>query len=294
MNTELPQAVRSALPRPYCDASFRLRRNGIFDDAGIDVFVDGDGGFAVLHPSPVLDYAHYVPRQEKLALGAYKKTLNVIARRLAKIADLFPEDGSILEIGAAEGGFLSQLRMLRPRLSLMAVEPDNHTKPARQQCGLVADFRTLDDAVTAGVKADIVCLFHVFEHINEPPRFLDQVRRLLTPEGRVIIEVPSLDDPLLSLYQLPTYEAFYFQRQHPFVYSGRSLSRVISANGFNVQEVRPYQRYGLENHLAWLRHSRPGGDLVFADVLASADAPYKAALEASGHTDAVFAVARPA
>ncbi len=290
---ELPKDVRAALPRPYCDASFKCRRRGIFDNAEVDVFVDADGDFAVLHPSPVLDYAHYVPRQQKLGLGSYKKTLDVIARRLAKIIDLFPARGSALETGAADGSFLAQLRTLRPHLSLMAVEPDCDTKAARQKLGLAADFRSFDDAIAAGITADIVCLFHVFEHINEPLKFLDQVRQLLTPQGRVVIEVPSLDDPLLSLYASPAYEAFYFQLQHPFVYSGRSLSRVISANGFKVDEIRPYQRYGLENHFAWLRHSRPGGDPGLADVLAPADAAYKAALEATGHTDTIFAVARP-
>lgn len=294
MTIELPEDARAAMPRPYRDASFRHRRRGIFDDAEIDVFMDADGGFAVLHPSPTLDYSHYVSRQQKLELGSYKKSLDVVARRLAKIVDLFPERGSVLEIGAAKGEFLAQLRALRPALSLMTVEPDSDTKAARQELGLAADYRSLDDAIAAGVKADVVCLFHVFEHINEPPRFLDQIRQLLSPGARVIIEVPSLDDPLLSLYALPAYESFYFQRQHPFVYSGRSLSRVISESGFKVDEIRPWQRYGLENHLAWLRHGRPGGDSGLAEVLAPADAAYKTALEAEGHTDTVFAVARPA
>jgi SAM-dependent methyltransferase len=293
MTIELPEAARSALPSPYNEASFKHRRRGIFDDPEIDVFVDEEGTFAFLHPIPVLDYAHYVPRQQKLGLGAYKKTLDVVGRRLAKIADLFPERGSVLEIGAAEGGFLVHLRNKRPGLSLMAVEPDDDTKAARQALTLGGDFKTLEDAVAAGVTADVICFFHVFEHINEPQRFLGSVRNLLAPSGRVVIEVPSLDDPLLSLYELSVYEAFYFQRQHPFVYSSRSLSRVLAVNGFAVDEIRPYQRYGLENHLSWLRHGRGGGNTMLAEVFADADGAYKAALEAKGLTDTVFVVVRP-
>jgi SAM-dependent methyltransferase len=293
MTAEFPTAARCALPRPYSEASFKHRRRGIFDDPAVDVFVDDENTFAVLHPSPVLDYAHYVPRQQKLGLGAYKKTLDVVGRRLAKIVDLFPEHGSVLEIGAAEGGFLAQLCTRRPALSLMAIEPDDDTKAAREALTLAGDFRTLEEAIAAGVTADLICFFHVFEHINEPQKFLSQVRQLLAPRGQVVIEVPSLDDPLLSLYALPAYEAFYFQRQHPFVYSGRSLSRVLAANDFAVDEIRAYQRYGLENHLSWLRHGRGGGDPVLADIFAGADGAYKAALEAQGLTDTVFAVARP-
>ena len=271
---------------------FNHRRHGIFDETEVDVFVDGENAFAALHPRPVLDYSHYVPRQQKLGLGSYKKTLDVIDRRLAKIVDLFPESGRVLEIGAAEGGFLSKLRAARPGSSLMAVEPDRETDGARQALSLAHNFSSIAEAIEAGVKADVICLFHVFEHIGDPRAFLGEMRQVLAPRGRIIIEVPSLDDPLLSLYASPAYEAFYFQRQHPFVYSGRSLSKVIGATGLVVDEIRPYQRYGLENHLAWLRHGRPGGDPVLAAALGSADQAYRAALEAKGATDTVFAVAR--
>ena len=292
MNRKIPDDARVALPLPYRDAVFSHRRHGIFDEVEVDVFVDGENAFAVLHPRPVLDYSHYVPRQQKLGLGSYKKTLDVIDRRLAKIEDLFPKTGTILEIGAAEGGFLSKLRALRPQLSLMAVEPDRETDRAREALSLAHNFSSIAEAIDAGVKADVVCLFHVFEHISDPRGFLGEIRQVLAPRGRIIIEVPSLDDPHLSLYALPVYEAFYFQRQHPFVYSGRSLSQVIGATGLVVDEIRPYQRYGLENHLAWLRYGRPGGDPVLADAVGSADRAYKAALEAKGATDTVFAIAR--
>jgi SAM-dependent methyltransferase len=294
MNRDLPDETRATLPLPYREASFKLRQVGIFDDKDVTVFTDAENAFAVLHPSPLLDYSHYMPRQQRLGLGAYKKTLNVVDRRFAKIEDLFPHEGSVLEIGAAEGGFLARLREARKNLALIAIEPDLETKPARDALGLVGQYPSLADAIAANIKVDLICLFHVFEHINRPELFLAQIRSLLTPTGSVVIEVPSLDDPLLSIYETSSYSAFYFQRQHPFVYSGRSLSRVLAANGFNVSEVRPYQRYGLENHIAWLRDGRPGGDAVLASMFASVDGAYRAALEEKGKTDTVFAVARPA
>jgi SAM-dependent methyltransferase len=288
---KLPDNVRSTLPRPYDTGVFKHLRRGLFDDPSVDVFIDSEGAFAVLHPRPILDYAHYLPRQQKLGLGTYKKSLDVIDLRYGKIADLFPDTGTVLEVGAAEGNFLSKLRAGKPGLQLAAVEPDEDTKAARGALGLTGNFISLADAAAAGVKADLVCFFHVFEHIVDPRAFLDSIRRVLSPGGRLLIEVPSLDDPLLSLYALPAYEAFYFQRQHPFVYSGRSLKRVLEANGWIVSEIRPYQRYPLENHLNWLRQGKPGGDARFAEVFCGTDKAYRQALEASGKTDTVLAVA---
>ncbi len=290
----LPQHASECLPAPYNSIAFVHRRHGVFDDEEIAVFTDSDGGFAVLHPRPILDYAHYTPRQQKLGLGAYKRTLDVIARRFAKIGNEFPETGIVLEIGAADGGFLAKLRQERPRLRLVAVEPDRETQASRAALALAGDYVDLAAAAAAGVSADVVCLFHVFEHITEPATFLDAVRRVMAPGGRLIIEVPSLDDPLLSLYRSSAYEAFYFQRQHPYVYSRGSLKRVLEAHGWHVREVRPYQRYGLENHLGWLVHGKPGGDAALASVFTGLDADYRAALEARGATDTVFAIAETA
>jgi SAM-dependent methyltransferase len=289
MTLRTPTALR--VPVPYHTADFGLSRHGIANDPEADVYLAADGTLAVLHPRPVMDYTSYLPRVESLGLSSYKDTLAVIERRFRKIGDLFTNGGTVLEVGARDGSFLRHLQMHRPLARLLAVEPDERTHDLRASIGLAGQYAWLRDAITAGVRADLVCLFHVFEHVSEPAAFLAEVRQVLAPGGRVVIEVPSLDDPLLSLYRSSAYEAFYFQRQHPYVYSARSLSRVLTANELSVSEIRPYQRYGLENHLAWLMYGRPGGDARFAAIFAGLDEAYRAALEASGQTDTVIAVA---
>lgn len=294
MSRQVPDHVRGALPRPYNAAIFEHRRTGVFDDPGIDVFTDSDGAFAMLHPKPTVDYSRYQPRESTLNLAAYKKSFDAMSRRFAKIADLFPSSGVVVDIGAADGAFLAKLAAERPSLRLIAVEPDQETLRARQVLHLYGNYGSLDVAHAAGVQADIALMFHVFEHIDDPKSFIEQIRLLLRPAGKVVIEVPSLDDPLLSLYRSKSYEAFYFQRQHPFVYSRRSLERVLSACGLRVLETRPYQRYGLENHLGWLINGKPGGDPLLAETFSEIDAGYRASLEKSGLTDTVFAIAEVA
>lgn len=294
MTVEFPVAARAALPAPYREAEFTLHRCGIFDDPSTAVYVDTERTFAALHPRPVVDYAHYVPRQAKLGLTAYKAKQDVISRRFTKIADLFPDSGTVLEVGAADGAFLAKLLQERPGLGCVAVEPDRDTAAARAALPLLDDHPDLSAARRAGQEANVICLFHVFEHIAEPQSFIEALRGVLAPGGRIVIEVPSLDDPLLSLYRSDAYDAFYFQRQHPFVYSGRSLARVLNANGLRVREIRPYQRYSLENHLAWLVHEKSGGDASLTEIFSGVEAQYRVALESAGLTDTVFAVAEAA
>lgn len=139
-----------------------------------------------------------------------------------------------------------------------------------------------------------MCFFHVFEHIADPAGFSSSCAKVLKPKGRVIIEVPSLDDPLRTLYQVKEYEDFYFQAQHPYVYSPRSLRRLLEHNRFRILSCFGHQRYGLENHLTWLAKRRPGGDEALREIFSSLNDQYRGRLEAGGHADVVIAVAEVA
>ena len=145
-----------------------------------------------------------------------------------------------------------------------------------------------------GKKFDAIGLFHVFEHIRDPLEFCSELAGLTVPGGKIIVEVPSLDDPLLSVYQSEHYQEFYFQKQHPFVYSASSLQSTLEACSLEVLQLIPYQRYGLENHLAWLSRGQPGGDRERFGFLSELEGDYRLAWEQQGRTDAVIAVCTPA
>jgi len=83
---------------------------------------------------------------------------------------------------------------------------------------------------------------------------------------------------------------FYFQAQHPYVYSASSLKRLLVGYGWHIECVYPHQRYGLGNHLTWLMEQRTGGTESLRALFASVDASYRYALERAGQTDAVIVV----
>ena len=258
----LNPAYASTLPVPIRSESFSLLKRGVWDDSSVDVYLNATSDFALLAPPPVVDYSSYKPRHQSLRLTGYKKARHVIESRYSKIASCFNGATSVLEFGAAEGAFLAHLAAVRPDLALAAIEPDDSTRPQRDAITGLLQFATLEASADAGFTVDVMCLFHVFEHLADPASFLSSAKRLLVPGGRIIIEVPSLDDPLLSLYKSAAYRA--------------------------------YQRYGMENHLAWLSTGRPGGNAEFSSIFDGCETAYKAALEARGLTDTVFAIARAA
>jgi 2-polyprenyl-3-methyl-5-hydroxy-6-metoxy-1,4-benzoquinol methylase len=287
------RAAIERLPEPLCREQYTLLRHGVYDEPDTDVFVNATGDFAFLHPRPEVDYRAYVPRVQSLDLSAYKRTRPVIRRRFEKLAGQFGEKGTVLEIGAADAAFLRHLAGERPGWQIACVEVDENTRPARDALHGLVQYASAEAAAASGARFDRVCAFHVFEHILEPDGFLAACRACLAPRGRLLLEVPSLDDPLLSLYACDAYQAFYFQRQHPYVYSAASLVRLLEARGFRILELVHHQRYGLENHLQWLAAGEPGGRPEFRELFADCEDDYLAGIERGGRADSVIVAAEP-
>jgi 2-polyprenyl-3-methyl-5-hydroxy-6-metoxy-1,4-benzoquinol methylase len=282
------------LPTPFNEELFTLLQKGIYDSDSNDAYINKAGDFACLDPLPQVDYVSYVPRVKALGLSQYKQTTSVIFRRFEKIQQWFSGTRSILEIGAGDGAFLRHVSGVFPSLHLAALEIDHNTHAARQSLTRPHEYSTFEEIRKAEKTFDLICLFHVLEHIADPREFLTNCLACLTPQGRIIIEVPSLDDPLLSLYDSTAYRKFYFQRQHPYIYSSRSLRRLLEEVNIHAEYMIPHQRYGLENHLTWLTKEKPGGNEQFRHLFSSVDADYMTALEKAGFTDAVIAIAKGA
>lgn len=290
MVADPPPTRQAELPAPLDRDRFRLLRRGVYDDDTIHVYINDQHDFAFLDPLPATDYRQYTPRAARLGLTAYKKQRHVLQDRCDKIDNYLKRADSFLEIGAADGGFLRLIGERLPHQSRYAVEPDEATRAARDAAGLT-HFPTTAAAVSVGCRVQCIGMFHVFEHLIDPGPILADIQELLEPGGRLLIEVPSLSDPLLSVFACRPYTDFYFQRQHPFVYSAPSLGRVLHAAGYTIVETLAYQRYGLENHLQWLNIGEPGGNTAYRELFGDIDSDYRATLEATGDTDTVIIIA---
>lgn len=280
------------LPEPLSNDAYKIFRVGVYDNDGCSVYINSQRDFAFLYPYTKCDYSSYVPRVQKLGQTAYKKKRKVYSQRFRKIDAFFGNNvSSVIEIGAGEGSFLSVVRDNYADIKITAVEPDLNTLEERQRIEGISCYETIEQAAVSG-KYDVVCLFHVLEHIFDVKDFFVSLKALMHNKSILIIEVPSIDDPLLSIYGLKAYEKFYFQVQHPFVYSRGSLERVMSHNGFVTEKIIDFQRYGIENHLQWITAGKPGGNPLFEKLLEKSAQPYLQDLEKAHKTDTVIWVGK--
>ena len=105
----------------------------------------------------------------------------------------------------------------------------------------------------------MITAFHVVEHLSDPIAVLKTLATKLTKKGRMVVEVPSSEDALLTLYDSSAFQHFTYWSQHLFLFNAETLRRLAKQAGLRIVSIQQYQRYQLSNHLHWLSQGKPGG-----------------------------------
>lgn len=217
-------------------------------------------GFVFLHPrmTPEDEKEFY----EKTYRSTYNKqeaeklwetSLPEAKDRVLRFMHLYTKDSKILEIGCASGYFLFAIR--EHVKSVTGVELT--TVFAHYARGRGLDVKGSLDEVPDNSQ-DLIFMFHVLEHIEDPIRFLEQVKRKLSNKGKLIVEVPNVNDILVSTYKIKNHLDFYWEIAHKYYFSKDSLKQVMDLAGYRI-EIHPLQRYDLSNHMYWMQYGKPGG-----------------------------------
>ena len=128
------------------------------------------------------------------------------------------------------------------------------------------------------------------EHLPDPRATLKILSKVLAENGRMVVEVPSSEDVLLTLYVSEAYRNFTYWSPHLFLFNAETLRRLVEQAGMRIVAIQQYQRYPLSNHLYWLSKREPGGHRkwAFLDIPELA-AAYSSALAATGRCDTLIA-----
>jgi hypothetical protein len=126
-------------------------------------------------------------------------------------------------------GLISQLGNSRGLGFDPSHEPEHLDELAKDR---VEVRRQLFDEGSASAGASLVCARHLLEHIAEPRKLLETVRRSLEDGSAVLyFEVPNA---LLILERLSVWDLMY---EHCGYFTSGSLERIFARTGFEVIEV---------------------------------------------------------
>ncbi len=86
---------------------------------------------------------------------------------------------------------------------------------------------------------------------THPVSVLVYLSKLLNENGKIILEVPSSDDALLTLYKNEAFSNFPYWNQHLFLFKQITMLYLIKKSGLTLNWVKQIQRYDLPNQLFW-------------------------------------------
>jgi len=100
--------------------------------------------------------------------------------------------GRLLDVGCGSGSFLAFMR--RAAWEVHGVEPDPAAaKVAQERFGIPVILGTLPAARLPDASFDAITLNHVIEHVEDPIGLLAECRRILKPDGTLVIVTPNIE-----------------------------------------------------------------------------------------------------
>lgn len=169
---------------------------------------------------------------------------------------------TLLEAGSAGGFFVATAR--EAGIDARGVEISaSAAAHARDVLGVPVHHGSFESAPVAA-PVDVVCAFHVLEHVSDPGAFLLAAATALAPGGRIALEVPNIASAAAG--RLGTSWPHIQPQYHHWHFTPGSLSRLVRSAGFEVvAQDTVFSRFYWQPW-ARQRHLR---DLLIADWVAS-------------------------
>jgi len=189
----------------------------------------------------------------------YAKMQKVSAPWITRINNLLTGSETVLDIGCSTGHLITGIHGKAAK-----VYGSELSKKEVEFCKNILKIDVNNKPLSERFEKssmDIITLIFVFEHIGSPVSFLEELKLYLKPEGKLIIVVPNILDPLISLYQIDELKNFYFCIEHLFYYSPATLTKILDQSGFS-SSIELIQEYPITNHLNWMYTKKPSETLA--------------------------------
>jgi 2-polyprenyl-3-methyl-5-hydroxy-6-metoxy-1,4-benzoquinol methylase len=144
-------------------------------------------------------------------------------------------NGNILDLGCGTGAFLNVMK--KANWKITGLEPDETARGKAQELyGLHLDNAEKFYGLPAE-SFDAITMWHVLEHVHELHEYINQLRRLLKPNGKLFIAVPNY-----TCYDEKVYKEFwaaYDVPRHLYHFSPASMKKLLSLHGLVIETIKP-------------------------------------------------------
>jgi len=192
---------------------------------------------------------------------------------------------TILDVGCGVGSLLDMIKGVSSKQ--IGIDPCSPYLESLASRGYEI-YSSLSDASKLNAACiDYAFSIQVIEHVANPREFLEEIKKLIKPKGRLLISTPNRHDILMNLMK-EEFPPFFYRTQHRWYFDENSLIKCSEIAGYKVERIHFVHRYGMANTLYWLRDKKPKGRKNIDGIDKMTDTFWKGYLENSKQSDTIF------
>ena len=154
---------------------------------------------------------------------------------------LVGERRSILDIGCATGRLLAEFKA-----DGWQVQGVEICRPAAEygieHHGVPIHIGTLETGAFRDASFGVVHSSHVIEHLTDPAAFISEAKRILVPDGLLVVTTPNIAGFQARVMGRRWRSAI---ADHMFLFSRLTLARLLKNGGFSVQRTKTWGGIGV-------------------------------------------------
>ena len=172
--------------------------------------------------------------KEKSTFKRLDRQFGVFKRRKKIERHTGKKQGKILDIGCATGVFLKEMQ--NHGWETYGVEPSVYAAGiAVDQQGLNVFNGYLNEAEFEEHFFDVITLWDVFEHLPDPVETLRIIKRILKPDGSLVITMPNTDSWECKIFK--QYWAGWDVPRHCHIFSPNAIENLLKAHGMHIESL---------------------------------------------------------
>jgi 2-polyprenyl-3-methyl-5-hydroxy-6-metoxy-1,4-benzoquinol methylase len=208
-----------------------------------DLYYDETFDMLLTHPQPTLDklgryyesadYISHTDGNKSLFEKIYQFVKNIaLKNKLNLINELSPTKGKLLDIGAGTGDFL--LVAKNNGWETFGTEPSEkaRTIAIKKGVSIIDATSSLDNH-----SVDVITMWHVLEHVPDLENQIKELKRVLKPNGTLLVAVPNFKSYDAQYYG--KFWAAYDVPIHFWHFSKTAIQLLFKKENMTLQKVLP-------------------------------------------------------
>lgn len=207
-----------------------------------ELLYNPDYDMLITHPQPSIqdlpryyesdDYISHTDGKRSLFEKLYHFVKKIALNNKLSLINSCGEKGNLLDIGAGTGDFLSVAK--NNGWNIIGIEPSDKAKTIAINKGV-----TFVDQISniADNSIDVVTMWHVLEHVPDLEHQISELKRIIKPNGSIIIAVPNFNSYDANHYK--EYWAAFDVPIHLWHFSKTAIQKLFNEKNLRLTKTLP-------------------------------------------------------